>query len=207
MAKTSIEGTAVIFDVGNVLYGWDPEAFLERQIPEDEARLRFIEETDLWGWHEALDGGRGFAEAAAELSGKFPAYAAHISAWGDRFGETISDPVPGMDALVDELDRRGVPLFAITNFSADFWAPFRARENAFFRRFRDIVVSGEEKLLKPDPALYYRALDRFGVKPREALFVDDRQVNVDGAAAVGMRAHLFTGAGDLRRRLKAEGLL
>jgi 2-haloacid dehalogenase len=199
--------TAVVFDVGNVLYGWDPEAFLARQIPEDARRLAFIEETGLWNWHDSLDGGRGFEEAAAELSEKFPDYAAYISAWGERFGETITDPIPGMPALVEQLDARGVPLFAITNFSADFWKPFRAREDAFFRRFRDIVVSGEEKLLKPDPALYFRALDRFGLQPHEALFVDDRRINVEGAEAVGMHGHLFNDVEELRRRLEAEGLL
>jgi 2-haloacid dehalogenase len=202
-----LPATAVVFDVGNVLYGWDPEAFLARQIPEDAARLRFIEDVDLWGWHDGLDGGRPFDEAATELSEKFPDYAAYISAWGERFGETITDPVPGVQAIVEELDARGVPLFAITNFSADFWKPFRAKEEAFFSRFRDIVVSGEEKLLKPDPALYFRALNRFRLKPEQALFVDDRQINVDGALAVGMKAHLFVDAPDLRRRLEAEGLL
>jgi 2-haloacid dehalogenase len=199
--------TAVVFDVGNVLYGWDPDSFLVRQIADDEARLRYIEEVDLWAWHDTLDGGRPFAEAAAELSEKFPDYAHLISAWGDRFGETISDAVPGVHAIVEELDGRGVPLFAITNFSADFWAPFRAKEDAFFRRFRDIVVSGEEKLLKPDPAIYYLALERFGLRPADALFIDDRLVNVEGARAVGMHAHLFTGADDLRARLEADGLL
>src|SRR3954464_8842004 len=199
--------TAVVFDVGNVLYGWDPEAFLARQIPEDARRLAFIEETGLWDWHDSLDGGRPFDEAAAELSGEFPDYAAYIVAWGARFGETITDPVPGVHAIVAELDARGVPLFAITNFSADFWKPFRASEDSFFRRFRDIVVSGEEKLLKPDPALYYRALDRFGLKPAQALFVDDRAINVDGAKAVGMHAHLFRDSADLRRRLESDGLL
>jgi 2-haloacid dehalogenase len=198
---------AVVFDVGNVLYGWDPEAFLARQIPEDERRLAFIEETGLWEWHDRLDGGRPFDEAAAELSEKFPDYAAYISAWGERFGETITDPVPGVHGIVEELGAHGVPLFAITNFSADFWKPFRAREDAFFRRFRDIVVSGEEKLLKPDPALYFLALDRFRLQPHEALFIDDRKINVEGAEAVGMQAHLFTNAEDLRRRLEAEGLL
>ena len=199
--------TAVVFDVGNVLYGWDPESFLVRQIADDEARLQFIEDTDLYGWHETLDGGRPFDEAAAELSETFPAYADLISAWGERFGETITDPVPGVHAIVEALDARHVPLFAITNFSADFWRPFRAREEAFFSRFRDIVVSGEEKLLKPDPAIYFRALDRFGLKPAEALFVDDRAINVEGARAVGMQAHLFTTAEDLRARLEADGLL
>jgi 2-haloacid dehalogenase len=197
----------VVFDVGNVLYGWDPDSFLVRQIADDAARMRFIEDTDLWNWHEALDGGRPFADAAAELSEKFPDYAHFISAWGERFGETISDPVPGVHAIVEALDAKGVPLFAITNFSADFWPPFHQKEQAFFRRFRDIVVSGEEKLLKPDPAIYYLALDRFGLKPAEALFIDDRLINVEGAQAVGMHAHLFTDADGLRSRLKAEGLL
>ena len=199
--------SAVVFDVGNVLYGWDPDAFLVRQIADDEARLRFVEDIGLWEWHDTLDGGRDFREAADELSGKFPEYAHLISAWGDRFGETISDPVPGMHEIVEELDAKGVPLFAITNFSADFWTPFAEREHAFFSRFRDIVVSGREKLLKPDPAIYYLALDRFHVKPAEALFVDDREINVEGARAVGMQAHLFTTAEDLRLRLAAEGLL
>ena len=199
--------TAVVFDVGNVLYGWDPDSFLVRQIADDAERLRFIEDTDLYSWHDTLDGGRDFASAAAELSETFPAYAEHIAAWGSRFGVTIRDPVPGVHAIVEALDARGVPLFAITNFSADFWAPFQAREADFFRRFRDIVVSGEEKLLKPDPAIYYLALDRFGLKPAEALFIDDRAINVEGALAVGMKAHLFTTAEDLRARLATEGLL
>jgi 2-haloacid dehalogenase len=198
---------AVVFDVGNVLYGWDPESFLARQVADDAARLKFIEDVGLWEWHDSLDGGRPFDEAAAELSEKFPDYAALISAWGNRFGETITEPVPGVHAIVEALDEAGVPLFAITNFSADFWKPFVAREREFFSRFRDIVVSGEEKLLKPDPALYYRALDRFGLKPAAALFVDDRAINVEGAEAVGMHGHLFTGAENLRRRLEADGLL
>jgi 2-haloacid dehalogenase len=199
--------SAVVFDVGNVLYGWDPESFLARQLPEDAARLRFIEDSDFWSWHDRLDGGRPFDEAAADLSERFPDYAHLIAAWGERFGETITEPVPGVHAIVAQLDARGVPLFAITNFSADFWPPFRAREQAFFSRFRDILVSGEEKLLKPDPAIYYRALDRFRLKPAEALFIDDRLINVEGALAVGMKAHLFTDADDLRERLGAEGLL
>lgn len=199
--------TAVVFDVGNVLYGWDPESFLVRQIADDEARLRFVEETDLYAWHESLDGGRPYGEAAAELNEKFPHYAEVIAAWSDSFGETITGPVPGTHEIVAELDSKGVPLFAITNFSADFWPPFHARERAFFDRFQGIVVSGEVKLLKPDPAIYYLALDRFRLRPAEALFVDDRQINVEGALAVGMQAHLFTDAADLRARLIAEGLL
>ena len=198
---------AVVFDVGNVLYGWDPDAFLVRQIADDEARLQFIADVDLYAWHETLDGGRPFDEAAAELEEKFPQYAALIAAWSDRFGETITGPVPGVHAIVEELDARGVPLFAITNFSADFWPPFFEKERAFFDRFRDIVVSGEVKMLKPDPAIYWLALDRLRLRPAEALFVDDREINVEAALALGMKAHLFTDAADLRARLEAEALL
>jgi len=199
--------TAVVFDVGNVLYGWDPDSFLVRQIADDDARMRLIEEADIYGWHETLDGGRPYDEAAAELSEKFPEYAALIAAWGERFGETITDPVPGVHEIVAELDEKGVPLYAITNFSADFWKPFHEKEHVFFAHFRDIIVSGEVKLLKPDAAIYYLALDRFRLRPDEALFIDDRRMNVFGAEAVGMKAHLFTDAQDLRIRLEAEGLL
>lgn len=202
-----VRPTAVVFDVGNVLYGWDPDSFLARRIADEVERARFIAETDLWAWHETLDGGRAYDEAAAELSARFPHHASLIAAWGEHFDETITGPMPGVHAIVEALDGRGIPLFAITNFSADFWRSFRAKEDAFFRRFRDIVVSGEEKLLKPDPALYRLALERFGLEPGEALFIDDRDVNVEGAKAVGMVAHLFTGAADLRRRLEADGLL
>lgn len=199
--------SAVIFDVGNVLYRWTPDAFLALQIPDDEARRRFVAQSRLYEWHDGLDGGRPFDEAARELSAQFPAYAGVIAAWGARFGETIEHPMPDMPALVAQLDARGVPLFGITNFSADFWPPFRTREAAFFDRFRDIVVSGEENVMKPDPAIYRLALARFGLRPDEALFVDDRQINVDGAEAIGIRSHLFVGADDLRARLEAEDLL
>jgi len=205
MSKPPIE--AVIFDVGNVLYGWDPDSFLVRQIADDEARMRFVDDVGLWEWHDTLDAGRPYAEAAAELSGKFPEYAHLIEAWSDRFGETITGPVPGVHIIVEELDTKGVPLFAITNFSADFWPPFHEGERRFFDRFRDIVVSGEVKLLKPDPAIYYLALHRFGLRPRDALFIDDRLINVEAAEAIGLRSHLFTTADDLRARLESEGLL
>jgi 2-haloacid dehalogenase len=208
LSKTRIEGpSAVVFDVGNVLYGWDPARFFASRIADGEARSRFLAESGFMAWHDELDGGRAFAEAAQDLSGRFPDYAELIQAWSDDFGSTITGPVPGVHEIVAELDARGVPLFAITNFSADFWAPLHERERAFFSRFRDIVVSGREKLLKPHPALYRLALDRFGLEPNDALFVDDRPINVDGAEAVGMSGHLFTGAADLRRRLEADGLL
>lgn len=197
----------VVFDVGNVLYRWDPHGWHERRTPDAAARARMLAETDFYGWHERLDAGLAYAESAAALSARFPQHAAIIDAWGPEFGETITEPVPGMPELVAELDAAGVPLFAITNFSADFWAPFRLREAHVFDRFRAIVVSGEEKLVKPDAAIYALALQRFGIAPEAGLFVDDRIDNVAGARAAGMHAHHFIDAADLRARLVAEGLL
>ena len=138
---------------------------------------------------------------------RFPHYAELIAAWGAHFGETITEPVPGVHAIVAALAARGVPLFAITNFSADFWPPFRAREAAFFDQFRDIVVSGEEKLLKPERAIYDRALDRFGLAAGRGFVRRRPPGQCRRRAAAGMHAHLFTDAADLAARLEDEGLL
>jgi 2-haloacid dehalogenase len=141
------------------------------------------------------------------LCGRCPEYAALINDWEDDFHRSITGPVPGTHALVEALDEAGVPLFAITNFSAEFWRPFREREARLFDRFRDVLVSGEVKLLKPDPAIYDLAIARFGIAPGEALFVDDKESNVAAARAAGLRGHHFTTAEDLRRRLEADGLI
>ena len=112
-----------------------------------------------------------------------------------------------MHELVVELDGSGVPLFAITNFSGEFWPPFRKREAALFDRFRGVVVSGAEGLVKPDAAIYRLALDRFGLRAEELVFIDDNAANVAGAAALGLHAILFTDEPALRRELAALGLV
>lgn len=112
-----------------------------------------------------------------------------------------------MPEIVRELDESGVPLFAITNFSAEFWEPFHAREQALFAPFRNIVVSGAEKMAKPDRAIYQLALARFGVPADQTLFVDDRPENIAAAQSEGMRGHLFRDAVSLRRELAALNLI
>lgn len=199
--------SAVVFDVGNVLYDWNPRLLYERLIPDDEALDAFLRDVATKDWHFQHDAGRPFAETSAELSARHPAFADMIALWGPRFSEQIPGMLPGMAALVEELDAAGVPLFAITNFSHEFWPPFRAREAAIFDRFRDIVVSGAERLTKPDAPIYRLALARFGLAPHEALFVDDRADNVAGAQAVGMAAWQFTDAATLRAELVRLALL
>jgi 2-haloacid dehalogenase len=199
--------TAVIFDVGRVLYRWDPRFLYERLIPSGEALDAFLRDVVTTDWHFQHDAGRDYAETSAELIAAWPEHRALIEAWGPRFGETIPGPVEGMPALVDELHARGVPLYAITNFSHEFWPPFRAREAAMFDRFRDIVVSGVEKLVKPDPAIYALALDRFGLEAGATVFVDDNTANVAAAAGAGLIAVHFVNEPSLRRELGRSGLL
>ena len=199
--------TTVVFDVGNVLVDWNPRAFFARHVA-DGARLdRLMGEVLALDWHTQHDAGRAFAETCAERIALYPDEAENIRRWGAEFGETIGDLLPGMAALVGDLDSAGVPLYAITNFSHEFWPSFRAREAALLDRFQDILVSGEVKLVKPDPAIYALALERFALAPGEALFVDDRAENVEAAERSGFVGHIFRDAPTLRQALQGYGLL
>lgn len=199
--------TSVIFDVGHVLYDWDPRVLYERLFDDEQALDAFLRDVATREWHFQHDAGRPFAETSAELIALHPQHADMIRAWGPRFSEQIPGPIADMPAIVEELDANNVPLFAITNFSGEFFAPFRAREAALFDRFRDIVVSGDEKLIKPDAAIYHLALRRFGVAADETIFVDDNAANIEGARAVGIHAHHFRDAATLRAELTGLGLL
>lgn len=196
---------AVIFDVGKVLYDWNPRFLYERLIPQGEALDAFLRDVLTTEWHFQHDAGRPFAETSEELVAKFPQHAELIGHWGPRFLDSIGDPVPGMHELVAELDAAGVPLFAITNFSGEFFPGLRTRDAHLFDRFRDIVVSGDERLVKPDPAIYRLALDRFGLAAGEAVFVDDNAANVASAAELGIHAILFEDEPKLRAELRGLG--
>ena len=206
-ATRSDRPTAVIFDVGRVLYDWDPRILYRRLIADDRALDTFLRDVVTTEWHFQHDAGRDFADTSAELIALYPRHRDLIAAWGPRFNDSIGDAIAGMHELVAELDSAGVPLFAITNFSHEFWPPFRAREAALFDRFRDVVVSGTEKLMKPDPAIYALALARFGLEPHEAVFIDDNRANIDAAAAMGIHALHFTDEATLRPKLRALGLV
>lgn len=199
--------TAVIFDIGNVLFHWHPRFLYERLIEDDRALEAFLADVVTLDWHFQHDEGRNFADTSAELTARHPQHAELIAAWGPRFNESVGDPVAGMHDLVADLDAAGVPLFAITNFSHEFFPPFRALWPTLFDRFRDIVVSGDEKLVKPDAALYRLALARFGLDAGHAIFIDDNASNVAGAEAIGLRSILFRDAAHTRAELIDAGLL
>lgn len=197
---------AVVFDVGKVLVQWERDLPFRRLIPDPAERAWFMDTVIPIEWHGEHDAGRDAEEMIAERSADFPDHAHLIRAWLDRFNDTVPGPVPGSVELVEALDAAGVPLYAITNFGADTWAGF-APTFPLFERFRDIVVSGVEKLAKPDPAIYALAEVRFGMAPHAMLFIDDSLPNVESARARGWHGHHFVDAEGLRAELQERGLL
>ena len=196
----------VIFDVGRVLFDWDLRHLFAKLIDDQDRLEWFVTNVVTPEWHFQHDAGRPLAEMLPELQAEFPEHEALIDAYAARFNETIPGPVPGSLELVERLDDAGVPLFAITNFGHEFWEGFRPTQPVF-DRFRDIVVSGTERLMKPDPAIYRLAIERFGIDPAGALFIDDVAHNIAGAESVGFAGHRFIDAATLERELIARGFL
>ncbi len=197
---------AIVFDVGCVLYQWQLSHLFKR-IVDDPARLDFLlSEVVTEEWHFEHDRGRALADMVPERIALYPDYEAEIRAYATRFNQTIPGPVPGSIELVERLAARKVPLYAITNFGAEFWAGFRPTAPVF-DRFRDIVVSGEEKLAKPDPAIFDLARKRFGHDAGAMLFIDDNAANIAAARVLGWQVHHFSDAPQLERDLSDRGLI
>jgi 2-haloacid dehalogenase len=197
---------AVVFDVGKVLVQWERDLPFRELIPDPAERDWFMAEVIPLDWHGEHDAGRPAGELIAERSALYPEHAHLIRAWLTRFNDTVPGPVPGTPELVEELHARGVPLYAITNFGTDTWAGFRPTF-PLLDRFRDIVVSGQEKLAKPDAAIYRLAEQRFGHAPQAMLFIDDSLPNIESARALGWHGHHFTDAETLRAELVVRGVL
>lgn len=197
---------SVVFDVGRVLFRWDMRVLFAKLVSDPVELDWVLAHVVTEEWHFQHDRGRDLDEMIAERSAAFPDHAHLVQAWGERFNETVPGPVPGSLELVAELADRGVPLYAITNFGDALWARFHPTQPVF-EHFRDIVVSGEEKLAKPDPAIYALAARRFGIDPARTLFIDDSLANVTSARACGWNAHHFIDAPTLRAALSELGLL
>ena len=196
----------IVFDIGNVLLRWDPR-FLFTQYFDDEAEMEwFLAHVCDHEWNLEQDRGRSFADAVAERSAKFPEHAGAIAAYDTRWHETLPHAIEGTVAILDELVAREIPVYAITNWSAEKFRETRPRF-PFLDKFRDIVVSGEEKLIKPDAAIYELFLRRNRLGAADCLFIDDSAANVGGAEAVGMKAHHFRSPEALRAELSRLRLL
>ncbi len=198
---------AVVFDVGRVLYEWDLRHLFAKLIDDPEELDWFCSTVVTPEWHFQHDAGVSLDVMVLARKAEYPDHAHLIEAYATRFNESVPGPVPGSLELVEALHSRGVPLYAITNFGAEFWPPFRATAPVF-DRFRDIVVSGDEKLAKPDPAIFDLAEARFGHPRARMLFIDDNAANITSAARLGWQVHHFTaGAEALAADLRSRGLI
>jgi 2-haloacid dehalogenase len=196
----------VIFDIGMVLIKWDPRN-LYRKMFADEAKMEwFLANVCTGAWNLEQDRGRSFSDAVKQITPHHPEYTAEIDAYDTRWQEMIPGVIEGSVDILEALHKKAVPLYAITN-----WNQHKFNETKlnypFLGLFRDIVVSGDEKLIKPDPAIFELCLKRNTLKAADCLFIDDSAKNVKGAEAVGMQAHHFTTPEKLRADLKARGLL
>ncbi|WP_167146570.1 HAD family phosphatase [Actinomyces sp. ZJ308] len=199
---------AVVLDYGNVLYTWEPMAAVAGYVSV-EAWEEFVADGDFLAWNERLDLGEPFERVLADCARAHPDrpdWVEILSLYRQRFAASLTGPVPGMAAVLEDLLEADVALYGLTNFDA---APFeRARLLVpQLERFAGIVVSGREHLAKPDAAIFTLLLERYGLQAAGTLFVDDSSVNIRAADRLGLRTHHFTGAGRLRAELIAVGLL
>ncbi len=188
---------AVLFDIGNVFIHWDPRLLYQKLITDGDELDYFLSEVVTLEWHSEHDRGRPFADGVAELSAKFPEYAELIHAFDERWEETLGGVIQGTVDVMSDLAERGIRIYGLTNFSQEKWPTF-CRQHSFTDLFEGVVVSGEEKLIKPDPRIYQTAIARFHLDPEATVYVDDRRENVLAAEQLDMIGHQFTAASVLR---------
>ena len=196
----------IVFDIGNVLLHWDPRALYRKIFATEDEVEWFLSHVCTPDWNLEQDRGRSFEDAVAEATARHPGQAHAIAAYHLRWPETLTHVIDGTVAIVEDLNARGVPLYAITNWNGDKFRETRARYD-FLNHFRDIVVSGDARMVKPDPAIYRLLLTRNRLEASACLFIDDSAKNVAAAEALGMETHHFTSPEGLRTDLEARGLL
>jgi HAD superfamily hydrolase (TIGR01509 family) len=189
-----------------VLIDWSPH-YLYSKLLEDEAAIdAFLAEIGFKAWNVELDRGGRWEPAIADLVQRYPHHKELIEAAHLRWHEMLPSAIPGTVAILERLSKAGVPLYAITNYSSEKFIETRERF-PFFALFRDIVVSGDEKILKPEAEIFYLCLERNGLKAKDCLFIDDAAHNVAGARAAGIDAILFNSPEELERDLTARRFL
>jgi HAD superfamily hydrolase (TIGR01509 family) len=195
----------VVFDLGQVLIRWDPEAPYRRLIPDEDERRRFLKEIVSYDWNLEQDRGRSWQDAEEVLIAEHPHHAELIRAYRANWWEMIPGTIDETIAIVEDLIDRGIDVTALTNWAADTFAEAEVRF-PILARFRGITVSGRVGLVKPDAAIYRRHAETFGLSPANTLFFDDNPTNVDGARSAGWRAELFSSPARLVEDLRRYGL-
>lgn len=195
----------VVFDLGGVLIDWNPR-YLYRKLLDDERAIDdFLTRVCSPQWNARQDAGRPFAEAVAERSRQFPQFAGLIRAYHERWEEMLGGAIDDTVALLHRLADKGYRLAALTNWSAETF-PVAQRRFAFLQRFETILVSGELKLIKPDPRIFQHLLHVLDEPADACVFIDDSPANVDAAATHGLRAIHFQEPAQLCTALTAHGI-
>ncbi len=198
---------AVVFDIGGVLIDWNPRHLFRKLFPHDEAGMeQFLANVCTPEWNAEQDRGRPFAEGIAQLKARHPDRAPLIEAYRERWIEMLDGAIAGSVEILAELRERGVPLYGLSNWSAETYPEAKARFDFLFW-FRGVVISGEVGIAKPDRTIFQLLCDRFQLAPQTTLFVDDMAPNVDAARELGFAAALFRDAAGLRDAIASAGLL
>jgi 2-haloacid dehalogenase len=197
---------AVVFDVGGVLLDWNPR-HLYRKLFANEAEMEwFLAEVCSPSWHEPHDRGVPTAPSCAELASRHPEFSELIWAWSTRGEEMIGGVDAGSVEVLSAVRETGLPCYALTNMEAETY-PLRFKRFPFLGWFDGTVVSGREGVAKPDPAIFRRLLDRFGLTPSMTLMIDDTPENLETAGKLGVQTVLFRSSCQLRADLEAVGVL
>ena len=199
--------SVAIFDLGGVLLDWSPR-YLYRKLFDgnEKAMEHFLATVCTVEWNERQDAGRSFADGVQELLPRHADKLELIEAFGKRFDEMIPGAIEGSVDVLAQLKDNGVPIYAITNWSAETFPPQRKRFE-FLSWFRGIVVSGMEGVNKPDPRIFRILCERYAVAPESAVFIDDVAENAVAASALGIHGIHFRSPEQLRNELVGLGLL
>lgn len=196
---------AIIFDLGNVLIGWDAHLLYKRFFPNRDAADRFLAEIRFAEWNAKQDAGRPFKDGVADLSSQFPHYADLIQAYDTYWEESLTAPYNETIDIVRILKDAGWPLYLLSNFSLE---KFRLIEHKHpvFEWFDDKIISGEHKVVKPDPEIFQITLKRIRRRAGECLFIDDSTANIETAHHLGFQTIRFQSPTQLMADLRALNL-
>jgi len=192
--------TTVVFDLGGVLIDWDPR-HLYRQLFSDPQEMEvFLRDVVSPDWNAEQDSGRTWAEATAELTARHPDHEEMIRAYVERWQDMLAGPIHGTVDILREVRDQGIAIYALTNWSAETFPRARGMF-PFLEWFRGIVVSGEERIKKPDPGIWRRLIERYRFDPSVAVYIDDVAENARVASELGFAAIRFESPEQLRAEL------
>jgi len=197
----------IIFDLGGVMIDWNPR-YLYKKIFDDEAEMDyFLNNVCTMAWNHEQDAGRSLKDAEELLIPQFPKYESQIRDFYGRWTEMLNGTVARSVEIQQQLIRDPrYKVVALTNWSAETWV-WALDIFPFLHDFEDVLVSGQEKMAKPEHRIYELCLERFGIEADKSVFIDDSERNVIAAREVGIHAIHFQSAEQMEGELRAMGVL